>query len=203
MRRSSRPSGFTLIELLVSLTIVGVVTGLMMANYRGGQQHSEVRFASEILVSQLRALQTEALSGKLIRICSGGSNDKKVCETKSPPVACTGGTCQRRVASGYGLRLTGLAPYSYLVFYDGDDDLRYDPGEELSSQPFVSTNTVKVADVSVGLPVDIVFKPPFAQLAVNGVTTGPDLLTINLAHERGSSSRNVKIFRIAGKIEHD
>src|SRR5690349_15319328 len=111
--RSDR-AGFTLVELLVSISIIGVLTGLMLANFRGGQQAAEVRLASDIVVSQIRSMQTSSLSGRLVSACSGGSNDLAVCEAGIvPPPSCPGGTCQRRVPTGYGLHFSADTPTSY------------------------------------------------------------------------------------------
>ena len=195
---------FTLVELLVSISIIGVITGLMLANFRGGQQASEVRFASEILVSAIRATQTSSLSGRLVSVCSGGSNDLAVCEAGiEPPVSCPDGTCQKRVPSGYGLHFTSTAPTSYTLFYDTNDDQRFETNEAISSQPLVSTDTVRVSDTSVGLPLDLVFKPPFGQVYVNGSASGTTVVSLTLSHRFGTISRHVSVYRLSGKIEHD
>jgi len=203
MPRSSRSKGFTLVELLVSISIIGVITGLMMANFRGGQQSAEVRLASDILVGQIRSVQTSALSGRLAAVCSGGSDDLKVCEPKDPPVSCTDGTCQRRIPTGYGIRFSTLEPTTYTLFYDTDADYRYDAGEELSTQPYVSTAAVLFQGSSAGDPVDLVYTPPFGQLHVNGSATGPTTVSFTLGHQFGTMIRHVTVYRLSGKIEHD
>lgn len=202
-RCSGSSRGFTLVELLVSLAVIGVITGAMLANFRGGQRSAEVRLASDILVATLREMQTNALSGRLVNVCSGGVNDLKVCEQKTPPVACTGGTCQRRVPTGYGVRISVATPKNFIVFYDTDGDAAYDAGEEISSPPYVSTATVVFDSSNVAVPVDIVYKPPSAQLFVNGSSAGPDTVRLTIKHDTGSPSRNVTLYRTAGKIEHD
>lgn len=203
MPRSSRSKGFTLVELLVSISIIGVITGLMMANFRGGQQSAEVRLASDILVGQIRSVQTSALSGRLAAVCSGGANDLEVCEPKSPPVSCSGGSCQRRVPSGYGIRFSSLTPTAYTLFYDTDDDLRYDEGEELSSQPYVSTAAVLFQGSDAGDPVDLVYTPPFGKVYVNGSASGSTTVSFTLGHQFGTMTRHVTVYRLSGKIEHD
>jgi prepilin-type N-terminal cleavage/methylation domain-containing protein len=164
MPRSSPSNGFTLVELLVSISIIGVITGMMMANFRGGQQSAEVRLATDILVTQIRAVQTSALTGRLVSVCSGGSRDLDVCEPKDPTVICSGGVCQKRVPSGYGIRFTSISPTVYTLFYDTDADRRYDAGEELADAPYVSTAAVRFQTSDAGDPVDLVFTPPFGQI---------------------------------------
>lgn len=203
MPRSSPPEGFTLVELLVSISIIGVISGMMMANFRGGQQVSEVRLAAEILVAQVRAAQTSALSGRLVSVCSGGAQDRDVCEPKTPPVECAGGACQKRVPSGYGLRFSTLDPASYTLFYDTDDDRAYDAGEELASQPYVSTSAVRFQGSTAGDPVDLVFAPPFGTAYVNGSASGSPTLSLTLGHQFGNLTRHVTVYRLSGKIEHD
>ena len=196
--------GFTLIELLVSISIIGVLTGMMLANFRGGQKSAEIRLASDLLVSQIRAVQTSSYSGRLVSVCSGGSNDLAVCEAgKVPPVTCPSGTCQKRVPSGYGLHFSAGSATSYTLFYDTDDDKRYDAGEQLADVPFVSTGTVHLTDSSVGLPLDLVYKPPYGQLFVNGSDSVTDLVTLTLDHQFGGLTRHVNVYRLSGKVEHD
>jgi len=196
--------GFTLVELLVSISIIGVMTGMMLANFRGGQQSAEIRLASDLLVAQLRSVQTSSYAGRLASVCSGGSNDLAVCEPgKVPPVSCPGGVCQRRVPTGYGVHFDAGASSSYVLFYDTDGDRRYDLGEWISDQPFVSTGTVHLSDTSVGLPLDLVYEPPYGRLFINGSDTGPTAVALTLSHRYGSLTRHVNVYRLSGKIEHD
>jgi len=203
MHRSSRSKGFTLVELLVSISIIGVITGMMMANFRGGQQSAEVRLATDILVGQLRSVQTSALAGRLAAVCSGGSNDLDVCEPKDPPVSCPGGVCQKRVPAGYGIRLTTATPTTYMLFYDTDGDQRYDTGEELSVAPYISTAATRYQGSTAGDPLDLVYTAPFGQLFVNGSASGPTTVSLTLGHQFGTMTRHVNVYRLSGKIEHD
>lgn len=203
-KRKGVQEGFTLIELLVSLSIIGIITGQMLANFRVGQQGSELRFSAEILTNQLREMQTNALSGRLIDICTGGADNLEVCEpAKQPAVQCTGGSCDQRIPSGYGIRLSTASPVEYTIFYDTDGDYLYDEGEELINRPYVSTGTVEFIAANVSTPVDIVFKPPFGQVFVNGLTTGASPVELTLRHNPGGQERHVTVSRITGKIEHD
>lgn len=199
-----RPQGFTLIELLVSLSIITVITGQMLANFRSGQRLSELRFSTEIVMAQLREIQTNAVTGRLVGICSGGTNDGKVCEaTKVPSLDCTGGSCDDRVPSGYGVRFSTVNPTEYVVFFDVDGDATYDPGEELNPKPYVSTGQVAFVGADASIPLDIVFTPPFGRVHVNGSPSGANSVEITLSHLNGSEERHVTINRITGKIEHD
>ena len=203
MPRCSRSDGFTLVELLVSISIIGVITGMMMANFRGGQQSAEVRLAADILVGQIRSVQTSALTGRLVSVCSGGAQALDVCEPKDPPVTCSGGACQKRVPNGYGIRFASQTPTTYRLFYDTDDDKRYDEGEELSDQPYVSTGAARFETSDGGDPLDLVFTPPFGKIYVNGSASGPTAVSLTIGHQFGTMSRHVTVYRLSGKIEHD
>ncbi len=203
MLRSSATKGFTLVELLLSISIIGVITGMMMANFRGGQRSTEVRLASEILVDQIRSVQTSSLSGRLVSVCSGGSFNLRVCEPKNPVVSCTGGSCQKRVPTGYGIRFTTSPETSYLLFYDTDGDWRYDAGEDLATVPYVVGNNVRLTASSAGTPLDLVYTPPYGQVYVNGSSSGTPIVTLTLGHQFGTTTRHVNIFTLSGKIEHD
>ncbi|MEK7545513.1 MAG: prepilin-type N-terminal cleavage/methylation domain-containing protein [Patescibacteria group bacterium] len=201
--RAVGAGGFTLVELLVSISIIGVLTGMMMANFRGGQQAAEVRLAADILVGQLRAVQTSSLTGRLAAVCSGGAEDLDACEPKQPAVTCSGGSCQKRVPAGYGIRFSTLASSEYVLFYDTDDDQRYDAGEEYAAAPYVSTAAARFQGSPSGDPLDIVYAPPFGKLYVNGSDSGPTTVSLTLGHQFGNMTRHVTIYRLSGKIEHD
>ena len=67
--------GFTLIELLISLAIIGVITTLALASFRGIQRREELRLVAETLATDLRRAQTMSLIGARLadgRIARGG-----------------------------------------------------------------------------------------------------------------------------------
>ncbi len=202
--REGARSGFTLVEFLVSIAIIGVMTGMMMANFHGGQQSSEIRLSADLLVSQLRSIQTSSYSGRLVAVCSGGSNDLAVCEPGSgSALGCPGGICQKRVPSGYGVHFNAGSASEYTLFYDTDGDKRYEAGERAYGVPFVSSGTVRLTDSSAGLPLDLVYVPPYGQLYVNGSASGTVTVTLTLGHRYGGLIRHVNIHRLSGKIDHD
>jgi Tfp pilus assembly protein FimT len=189
---------------LVSLGIIVVLSGMMMANFHGGQQATELRLAADVAVNQIQTTQTSALSGQLVLVCANGTSPLAVCDnsSKQPPVSCgTGGTCQARAVPGYGLRFTA-ASKTFLVFYDTNGNGRYDVGEDLTTKPYVQTGTVTLDSANVPLPLDVVFQAPDGAMTFNGASA-PDLVNLVLKHSTTGATRNVKLYRITGKIEHD
>jgi type II secretory pathway pseudopilin PulG len=190
--------------MLVSLGIIVVLSGMMLANFHGGQQASELRLAADVSVTQARAVQTSALSGALVQVCSGGPSNLQVCDnsSKQPPVLCgTGGICQARAVPGYGMRFTAQSK-TFLVFYDANGNGRFDAGEDLTTKPYVQTGTVTLDSANVPLPLDLVFQAPNGQMTFNGVTN-PDEADLVLKHTATGSTRTLKLYRVTGKIEHD
>lgn len=59
-------AGFTLVELLIVVAIMLIMTGTLFANQRNKKEVIEVESAAREVAAQLRALQNEALNGKLI-----------------------------------------------------------------------------------------------------------------------------------------
>lgn len=182
-----------------------MIAGLSLANFHGGQQSAEIRLASELLVTQIRSVQTSSYGGRLVPICAGGANAGAVCESgKTQAVNCPSSTCQDQVPKGYGLHFNAGPSKTYTLFYDTDDDKRYAPKEKIFDVSFISTGAVEMTASSVGLPQDLVYTPPYGQLFVNGAATGaPILVTLTLYHPNGNLTRHVNVFRLSGKVEHD
>ncbi len=53
--------GFTLIELLTSISIIALMTGIFLVNYRSSERRADLVFSSQILVSDIRFAQAKAL----------------------------------------------------------------------------------------------------------------------------------------------
>lgn len=97
--------GFTFIELLIVVAIVAILSALVIAGFREGNRESNLRFASQNLVSVFKQAQIMASSGKI----PAGESDP-------PP-------------GGYGVYIDSLT--SYILFADKDDSGDYDVGEEV------------------------------------------------------------------------
>ena len=57
--------GFTLIDLMISIGIFGVITTMVMVNYRAGTRNDTVRQSASISASILKRAQTMTLTGAL------------------------------------------------------------------------------------------------------------------------------------------
>ncbi len=59
--KNNKKSGFTLIELLVSLFIIALMTGIFLTNYRQGERQSDLILTAQLLISDIRFAQANAL----------------------------------------------------------------------------------------------------------------------------------------------
>lgn len=140
-----RQAGFTIFELLVVIFIIGLLTSMVLANYRGGQKRYMLSGDTQKLISNLRKIQNMAMSGTGIY----------------------GQYC------GYGIEIDSvLRPTSYRIYGDvynpcasstniynnGVDDII----ETISLSPRVSIQSTTFT------PLDVFFKPPNPTTYING-----------------------------------
>lgn len=64
MNLEKNNSGFTLIELIVSITILGLITTISIANYKKGGNSTELIAVTQDIVSEIRKTQSFAMSSE-------------------------------------------------------------------------------------------------------------------------------------------
>lgn len=197
--------GFTIIDMLVSLTIFGVVTGFLMANFRSGRTADELRIGAQSIGSSFREVQTMAITGKTLPVCRGGSSNLKVC-TIGVSTTCPSGTCAYEVPRGYGLRLSTLTTGASLLtlFADTNGNRAFDAGEAMNTKPLSTTTRVFVKTLTpVGSNVlDVVFEPPKPTVYFNA-STATTLATVQVQHSTSGATRSVTINRVSGQVSLD
>ncbi len=122
--------GFTFIELMVSISIFMLISGMMLANFRAGDNSSELTRSAELLVSKLRESQTRALSGV------GGLG-----------------------VIGHGVYVVDGDTF-FLPYTDtGTSDLEYDSGEESVSVQLLNNVEINTdADIAFAVPSGDVYE---------------------------------------------
>jgi prepilin-type N-terminal cleavage/methylation domain-containing protein len=58
---SKQQKGFTLIEMLVSISIIVMISGIFLANFRGSSRKSELSFAAQQMASDIRLTENYSL----------------------------------------------------------------------------------------------------------------------------------------------
>ncbi len=148
--------GFSLLEMLTVVFIVSILATITVVNFRQGKNQSDLRFGIDLLKTDLRKIETDAMSGVVLGI--------------NFPVG------------GYGMFMQKGAT-TYTLFGDIDAGGDYDVGEEIPNGIVELSQNVSILDLYItasenGAIVRIL--PPSPTRYVNGVQG--QILTILLGH---------------------
>jgi Tfp pilus assembly protein FimT len=179
IKRRKNQQGFSYIELLVSIGIIAMVSGLMMANYRYGQNRSEVRMSALKIANDIRLVQNHALSLKKVGTANPGGwgiyFKKNQPEYKIFSEAQTGGQVNKTYKNG-----EQQGPTIALPSHIGYQSLKID--------------TTNKNDVS------IFFVPPDPVTYVEAITPGKAYITIEDTRSHNTSTISINSL---GLIEVD
>lgn len=192
--------GFTLIELMVSISIFVVISGVIIANLRGGTLRDELALGSTNLVEAIRDANIRTTSGELVNICSGGINDGDLCQI----AGCGVGVCVGVLPSGgFGVHLNPVTPGEeilYKFFADINGNLNYDENELIKSAAFIASKNVRIKSVTPANPnLTITFRPPKPSAYING-TLQSSSADIVLEHKFTDEEKTVHFERVSGLI---
>ncbi len=134
--------GFTLVEMLVAIMIVGVISSILVVNWRRNENRYQLQIVAQDIVQNIRKTQEMSLAGS------------KYFNSQS-------GTYQ--IAFNYGLNFNLSSPFSYKIFANKSNDRRYDPNDELLENVQIetgfeissltgSTGSLTVVDVTFTVP---------------------------------------------------
>lgn len=199
--------GFTLIEMLVSMAILAVVSGLVIANIRGGSRGDEVRQAAQIVAGEFRKAQTMTIAGKTVWRCRAGALAGRTCPSQLDGDCGAGGECRDEAPpGGFGIRVSAVSGQNQqiITFADADGDRRFDTGEEFRRQGVAASGHVIVqsAEPLDGQYLEVVFSPPAAQAWFNGAQ-GSVMAKVKVIHDSGGEVKTVQVNRISGQITSD
>lgn len=110
MKRRVQKRGFTLIELLIVFSIMGVITGVVLAKYRGYGTNANFSNSSESIVLTIRQAQVYGVG------------------VRSNTVVCTGGVTN--FDCGYGASFSLASPGTMTLFADNNNNGVFDGGAE-------------------------------------------------------------------------
>ncbi len=174
--------GFTLTEVLTSIGIIILMTGIFLANYRDANRQNDLVLTTQILISDIRYAQANALglfeyNGQV-------------------------------PAGGWGVYFNSQTGNNtqYHIFADINNNQLFDVGED--SLEFGG----KVVELSSGITIDslsvsstvselnIIFLPPDPRTFINEIDNSPFPATITLKDVPRQSSTQIQI-NFAGLIE--
>lgn len=163
--------GFTLIEMVVSLTIVALIAGAMMANYRDGERTNKLMISANKLAANIRMAQNNTLGA----VKYGTSTPE----------------------GGWGVHIdTTNSETSYKLFanenYNSGSNLIYDPGEaliEYGGKTVTVEEGVRIATTTAGNEVDVTFFPPDPDTIIYDGSNELDEVEIVLENQTGATQR--------------
>ena len=168
--------GFTFIELIVSIAIFGVITAMVMVNYRAGTRNDTVRQSANITASMFKRAQTMTLTGAL-----------------------TAGAFPQ---GGYGVHFDEVDNNTMILFADIDGNFAYtlaiDTDIESINLPGNAIFEANEDPDSVGV-LDVVFSSPDADAYFNGSVVDPSK-QISFSARSSDASTMVIVYRLSGQI---
>jgi prepilin-type N-terminal cleavage/methylation domain-containing protein len=231
MMKKANTEGFTLIELLVVIVIVGLLTVMVMVNFRSGAHTNDLRRVGTELLQNIRLAQQYTLGGNSVKYCTSDAGNLfgHYC---SDYTGCNNipGACKTGVPLG-GYAAVIDNQNSYKIF--GDTDFGSTDGSGIYNSPdylvidkYISLNGVhirgfKLNDQSVyqvptGSNYAVVrFSPPegtahfFIKLSAQSVgsevtaATQTSLDIIVGSDYLPQSCRKITINRISGQISEN
>ena len=172
LRKSNK--GFTLIEMTVSIFIIGMILGLMLANYKYGQKSSELKVAALKVAGDIRRAQNYAMSLKASKNSAAIMGGWGIHFDKSSGV--------------YSIFADNLDDPA--VFPDGNKTYETAEMEEDISLP----NNIQISAINI-IPasdiLDIVFSPPDPVTYLN--TSSSTVASITLQEKSGNATSTIMI----------
>jgi prepilin-type N-terminal cleavage/methylation domain-containing protein len=121
-------AGFTLAELLIVIALIGVMTTIVIVNFRRGNYSNDLRLAGTELLQNLRLAQQYTIGGSSILFCSDNS---VTCPTEGADCTTNSAKCKSGVPQGgYGIRINSSSLYT--LFGDVTDNWLLDIGNDSS-----------------------------------------------------------------------
>lgn len=186
-RNETTKGGFTLIELLVVTSVIVILSGIILVNYRTGQRQFALQRSAYKLAQDIRRAQEMAMSAR---------------ECSPPPSSCPSGSGVP--AGGYGFYIKKTEVNSYKIYADSGDSPgaeKYTSGEEIET--IYLEKGVYIKDFNpLAANFSINFKPPDPTIKIKKADeNGSDEVKITIALEADSSKTKTITVNTAGLIE--
>jgi len=159
---------FTLVELLVVISIISILSGLALANYRGGDRRYALSRSAYKLSQDIRRAQEMSMSAKEF----SGS-----------------------VPFGYGVYFKNDASNKthYILFADKNGNQLYDPTVDGIVEDIPLGKRVEIGNFSPNLSsLTIVFTPPDPSVTINGGSASSASITLWLQNNH-SKIETIKV----------
>lgn len=190
--------GFTLIELMISISIFAIISGVVVANLRGGTLRNELGLGATNLVEVIREANNRTISGEVAPVCVGGADNNRICPTSG---CSAGGVCTDILPlGGFGVFLDQNNQTEYVLFADINSNFSYDVGEVIRRGRFITSGNVGISSfIPAGPVLNITFRPPKPTGYINGGTVN-GFVDISLNHRLIGDTRTVHFERVSGAV---
>ncbi len=135
----NRKAGFTLVEALVTLFVIGVISSIMIVNWRRNEGQYQLLRAAQQIMQDIRKTQDYALSGKQMYW--------------SP-------TSQWIVPKSYGIHFSRSQPTFYFIYGDYIGNEGYQSPEDIEETNTWLENGIEIYSFGGGNVKDIIFSIP-------------------------------------------
>ncbi|HLD27734.1 MAG TPA: prepilin-type N-terminal cleavage/methylation domain-containing protein [Patescibacteria group bacterium] len=170
--------GFTLVEMTVVVAIFVLVYAASLANFRKGDNRSELLLAAENLAGDIKKIQTQTLSGS-------------VAEEIEP-------------VGGFGVYFNLTNNSQYVLFRDnGDEQFQAQPGDDAVLETVQLPGSITLDELLFNdqptADLTIVFKPPKPDIYFNDALAASS--TIVLASEKlNEQAGKISVYKFTGKV---
>lgn len=177
----SKNKGFTLIELLVSISILVVISGISVANFRNGEKQRKAALAADSLINAIRTTQNNTLTLKQI----------------------DGSSCANKAPRYYFFTIN----YSGIYTVNGNDNCGANNQVLTATLPSnirVQAGSLKVNGTAATTNVYLKFMAPYGVMMAAsdaGAYAGFTSLTMTIEYSDGTRAKTVTVDGISGKIE--
>jgi prepilin-type N-terminal cleavage/methylation domain-containing protein len=184
--KKNKRAGFTLIELLVSLFIIALMLGIFLTNYRHGERQADLILTGQLLVSDIRFSQANALG----LVMYGGNIPD----------------------GGWGVHFNNTNTDEYIIFADTNENRLYDSNEadeELGGKIIQLPSSIEIVNLEVIDNLDnktsvnqlnVVFLPPMPKTFINEYYINKKRAIITLREVNLEEEIKIKV-NFAGLIE--
>lgn len=198
LKRPSSQSGFSYIELVVIISIMGLLTGMIVVNFRQAEKRKAAALAGDTVINALRLTQNYTLGGKSIP-----STATRV-HNDTASTDCAAGS---KAPSEYRIAFIGGSSTYTIYATDKCNDIWQIEQGKLPPKTVVKANGIKV-DITEHNEVQLMFTPPFARMTIassDDFSPAPTFNTfiaseITVEYTDPAFFKVVRIDAISGKI---
>lgn len=141
----NREGGFTIPELLVVVAVIMLMTGLILPNWKSGEQSLALDRVAHKAGQDVRRAQELSMRAEAF-------------------------TCTTGSISGYGVFFDQNTPTSYILFAECNGNNMYNDGVDgiVGGEGITLESGIEIFSLSPSEEVSIVFEPPTPRVFVNG-----------------------------------